>query len=849
MKQLFFQYRRNLSQQLLSGFGLSLITVGLATLGINYLLIRSNLEKQVQQRAQSIVHGLEFATEGMIEIGNTAVLRRIVQNYATLETVEEIAIINPEQITLAHSSSTLNNKTYKSPYPELSSAMSQAAATGIEHNIQVVNKEGKGYLLYILPFSSIFFEAPEKRGLAIVSIDLQQIQQHARETFLTSTVTMAIGTGVILCLMGLLIHRIILAPLNHLHHSLGSSKKTGLFVLPTSIPNNEIGFLAATFDQVFRQLENHEQLQREIQERRQAEIALEQALELQKQKEIELKQAKQELAISNDRLADYNQTLEQKVQQRTAELAQSIKEASKARKVAEQANQAKSTFLANMSHELRTPMNAIIGYSEMLYEDAEEIGQRDFIPDLQRIHSAGKHLLCLINDILDLSKIEAGRMELYLETFEINTLVQDVVATVQPLVEKNHNELQLAIADDLKTMYADLTKVRQSLFNLLSNASKFTEYGTITLALNRYTLEDRDWISFQVSDTGIGMTQEEIDRLFKAFTQADASTTRKYGGTGLGLTITQKFCHMMGGDIEVKSIIHQGTTFTIKLPLQVQKKPEVKPLADNYETLVSELAYRNSVLVIDDDPTVHDLIERFLSKEKFQVYAADSGIEGINIAKTLQPDAIILDVIMPDLDGWSVLAALKTEVQTAQIPVLMMTMVDNQNLGYALGAADYMMKPISKNSLVNILNKYNSQKNFNKILIVENDHDTRAILRRQLENYSRLVLEAENGYQALKILSRETPELIISDLIMPKMDGFELVHQLRQHPNWRSIPVIILTAKNLTSIEREKLQGRVKQVFQKDGSERTILLQELHSILLEAIKRRDNQTILKSIED
>ena len=849
MNQPSSQYRRNLSQQLLSGFGLSFITVGLATLGINYLLIRSNLETQVQQRAQSIVHGLEFATEGMIELGNTEVLRRIVQNYATLETVEEIAIVNPEDITVAHSSSTQNGKPYTAT-PELKWAMKEAAETGIEDNIQVVSPDGEDFLVYILPFSSIYFENPGKRGLAIVSIDLKQTQQNAQSTFLTSTVTMAVGTGVILCVMGLLIHRIILAPLNRLHQSLGESKKKGFFSLPSSIPNNEIGFLAATFDEVFRQLENHEQLQIEIKERRQAEIALGKALEIQKQREIELEQAKQELAISHDRLADYNQTLEQKVQQRTAELAQSIKEASKARKVAEQANQAKSSFLANMSHELRTPMNAIIGYSEMLQEEAEDIGQEDFIPDIQKIHSAGKHLLSLINDILDLSKIEAGRMELYLETFDIHDLIQDVVATVKPLLEKNKNEFKLSIADDLTTIYADLTKVRQSLFNLLSNASKFTENGTITLSLKRYIYQGEDWINFQVSDTGIGMTKEQISRLFKAFTQADASTTRKYGGTGLGLTITQKFCQMMGGDISVESKFNQGTTFTIRLPIQVQTIAKVEPVANsNDEPSIPAETNRNIVLVIDDDPTVHDLIERFLTKENFQVRTANSGAEGIRLAKSLEPDAITLDVMMPDLDGWSVLAALKADVKTSQIPVIMVTMVDNQNLGYALGAADYIMKPIGKNNLRNILHKYNSQATFDKVLIVEDDSNTRDLLRRQLLDYSAKVLEAENGRQALDILDHDIPELIISDLIMPEMDGFELVMKLRQNPQWSSIPVIILTAKELTLIERKKLQGRVKQVFQKGGSQCNILLQELQSLLSEAITRNMKHKIVKSIDE
>ncbi|MBC8100384.1 MAG: ammonium transporter, partial [Armatimonadetes bacterium] len=427
-----------------------------------------------------------------------------------------------------------------------------------------------------------------------------------------------------------------------------------------------------------------------------------------------------------------------------------------AKEAAESANRAKSAFLANMSHELRTPLNAIIGYSEMLEEDARDSDNSDIVPDLRKIQGAGSHLLDLINNILDLSKIEAGRMELYLERFSVNDMLEGVVSTISPLVGKLNNQLQLDIPE-LGEMRADVTKVRQTLLNLLSNACKFTEGGTITLKVEIAEQDERAWVVFRISDTGIGMSPTQLEVIFKEFMQADTSTTRKYGGTGLGLTISRRFCHMMGGDITVESAVNVGTTFAVWLPVYVPDPPKTSTQPElNVIQLDEDAPYYTQptpsaglVLVVDDDPTVRDLITRSLLKEGFRVETAINGTQGLAKARALRPNAITLDVMMSETDGWTVLAELKADPLLATIPVIMITIVDDKKRGYALGAADYLTKPIDRRRLIDLLNLYRretaSQDNAGHILVVEDNPATREVIVRTMDREGWTLDEAENG--------------------------------------------------------------------------------------------------------
>ena len=538
-------------------------------------------------------------------------------------------------------------------------------------------------------------------------------------------------------------------------------------------------------------------------------------------------------------LKELNDRLEQRVKRRTAELEQKKLDLEAARDQALEASHAKSAFLAQMSHELRTPLNSIIGYSELLMDDAKD-GPQDptTLADLKKIVGSGHHLLALINDVLDVSKIEAGKMELCLEEFELAAEVRGIVTTVEPLVQKNANTLRVDCPTDGCVMRADRTRVRQVLFNLLSNACKFTDHGQV--ALEATVDLSRETCRFRVTDSGIGMSPEQLAKLFQSFSQADASTTRKYGGTGLGLAISQRICHLMGGQITVTSELGVGSTFTVDLPLRVTgptrtEKPSITPSPVDVSAVTQTVAKTaaapgQTVLVIDDDPTVREVLQRILTREGLQVVLAESGEEGLRLADSLMPAVITLDVMMPHMDGWEVLGRLKGNPRLRHIPVVMLSIVDDKQFGFALGATDYLTKPIDRERLISVLRKYLPETS-PTVLIIEDDPDTRDLLRRTLASEGWKTHEAENGRDGLDCLSKVQPSLILLDLMMPLMDGFQFLSELRQHPDWSGVPVLVITAMELSPSDQERLNGRVMQVLRKGSYKLEELVSEVKRAL------------------
>src|SRR5271167_84150 len=480
----------------------------------------------------------------------------------------------------------------------------------------------------------------------------------------------------------------------------------------------------------------------------------------------------------------------------------------------EMVSEHKSAFLASMSHELRTPLNAIIGYSEMLHETAQDEGQDELLPDLAKIRDAGRHLLGLVNDILDLSKIEAGKMDLYLEEVDLGALVEEVRSIVEPLAAVNANRVEIVCPAALGAFYTDRTKLKQSLLNLLSNASKFTHQGRVSLEVRPADTE----ISFVVRDTGIGMTEEQQGKLFQAFSQADSSTTRQYGGTGLGLAISKHFCEMLGGGIAVESAAGQGSTFTITLP----DRGRVLAAA----AIPTGAEHAALVMVVDDDPNARDILAATVRREGYRVIEATDGESALALAREWHPDVITLDVLMPRMDGWAVLTAIKSDPDLAEIPVVIVTVLEDRGIAVSLGAAEFLIKPVDRARLAATI--WQNVHGTGVVLVVDDEPESRRIAGRHLEKLGWEVDEAEEGADALHWLSQNPrPAMILLDLLMPGMSGFVFLDEIAKHAEWRDIPVVILTAMPLGAAERELLAGRTREVLAKGTDDLALVLRRI----------------------
>jgi signal transduction histidine kinase/DNA-binding response OmpR family regulator/HAMP domain-containing protein len=494
----------------------------------------------------------------------------------------------------------------------------------------------------------------------------------------------------------------------------------------------------------------------------------------------------------------------------------------------------KSQFLANMSHELRTPLNSIIGFSRVVLKGIDgPINDRQR-EDLEAIHNSGQHLLGLINDILDVSKIEAGKMELDFETVDLRDIIGGVMSTAVALVKDKPIELQRSISDDLPTITADERRVRQILLNLVSNASKFTKEGFIRVG----AWVEGDEVVLSVTDSGIGIGHEEQKGIFEPFTQMDASTTREHGGTGLGLTISRSFVQLHGGRIWVESTPGQGSTFYVALPIErPASEAEAGPArmiggGDSVTEKLPEGESGELVLSVDDDTGVINLYRRYLNQRGYRVFGLTDSRRVVDKAKRLKPYAITLDVMMPRKDGWQVIRELKADPATKDIPVIICSIVGEAERGMSLGAADYLVKPIMEEDLVAALDRLDRAPGPHDILIVDDHAGDRELLRRIVESQEGYrVIEAAGGREAITLVKNRCPHIIILDLMMPEVDGFAVLESLKSDRTTRSIPIIVVTAKNLTELDRQRLNHRVEALVQKGVLKQEELLEDVATAL------------------
>ena len=549
------------------------------------------------------------------------------------------------------------------------------------------------------------------------------------------------------------------------------------------------------------------------------------------------------IAIENAKLYEqakhHAEILEAKVRERTRELEAANQELQQANLKIREADRLKSEFLANMSHELRTPMNAIIGFTRLVQRKSADVLPTKQRENLEKVEISANQLLGLINDILDLSKIEAGKISVNIVPFDLASLVDACFATLEPMVKRDRVRLVKEIPGNLPEVFSDQDKLKQIIINVLSNALKFTEEGEVKLSA---VLED-SLLKIAVSDTGIGIPSHALQYIFDEFRQVDGSSTRRHGGTGLGLSITKKLAHLLGGTIDVSSVEGDGSTFTVTIPLERREDVPAEEVKSDQEVLArAEMRGKKVLLAIDDDPNVLILLRENLEEEGYYIVGALSGDEGVRKARELQPFAITLDILMPHKDGWEVLNDLKADPATRHIPVIVLSIIDNRELGFSLCAFDYLVKPFDKATILTTLQRA-SRAPTNRVLVVDDEPDTVNLITQLLEDEGYQIKGAYSGEEAFHALEDEVPDIILLDLLMPQVDGFDVIQRIKTNPDWSDIPIVVVTAKDLTDADWEFLRQRVDKIIRKTGLDRETLVREVQDLLREhAASRKEDAT-------